>query len=143
MELAFAARSQSAEKYGEYSEAIVERSVGPLKLYRSPARDRAIACRGFACQGSNLWRSRNALEDLTLVAPRSDLPRANPGECALSYAHFSVAPISLNTTATFPPTNVTAVMINTAIRLAIRAYSIAVTPDSSLKKLRTRSMGFS
>jgi hypothetical protein len=33
--------------------------------------------------------------------------------------------------------------MNTAIKLAISAYSIAVTPDSSLTKLRTRSMGFS
>jgi hypothetical protein len=72
-------RAQSADNYEESSEAIIERSVGPLKLYRSAGRNRALAC-----GGSNLWRSRNALEDLTLVAPRSDRPRANPGECALS-----------------------------------------------------------
>ena len=120
----------------------MERSVGPLKLYRFPERDRVIACRGFARGGSNLQRSRNALEDLTLVASGSDRPRANPGGCAI-YAHFSVEPISVNTVLTLPPTNVTAVMMNTAIKLAISAYSIAVTPDSSLTKLRTRSMGFS
>jgi hypothetical protein len=34
-----------------------------------------------------------------------------------------VAPISLNTVLTYPPTVVTAVMMNTAIRLAISAYS--------------------
>ena len=73
-----------------------------------------------------------------LIARR---PKTPAGATALAY--FSVVPISLNTVLTCPPTNVTAVMMNTAIRLAISAYSIAVTPDSSLRKLRTRSMGFS
>ena len=33
-------------------------------------------------------------------------------------------------------------MMVTAIKLAINAYSIAVTPNSSLRKFRTRNMGF-
>ena len=49
-----------------------------------------------------------------------------------------VVPISLNTVLTCVPTSWTAPMIATAIRLAISAYSIAVTPDSSLRKLRPK-----
>jgi hypothetical protein len=55
-------------------------------------------------------------------------------------AHFSVLPTSVNTVLKFVPTNLTALMMKTAIRLAISAYSIAVTPDSSLRKFRTRSI---
>src|SRR6516165_3000349 len=53
---------------------------------------------------------------------------------ALLNRYFSVVPISLNTVLTCVPTFCTATMIKTAIKDAIRAYSIAVTPDSSLTK---------
>jgi hypothetical protein len=43
-------------------------------------------------------------------------------------------PTSVNTVLTLLPTVVMAAMTKTAIKLAISAYSIAVTPDSSLRK---------
>ncbi len=72
---------------------------------------------------------------------RARQPACGGRACATLY--LSVVPISLNTVLTLVPTAWTATMMNTAIRLAISAYSIAVTPDSSLRKFRTRSMGFS
>ena len=51
--------------------------------------------------------------------------------------YLSVLPTSVNTVLTFVPTNWTETMINTAINDAIKAYSIAVTPDSLLTKLFT------
>jgi hypothetical protein len=90
------------------------------------------------------WALCHCPRAIALCKPVSGLSRASPkarGRRALAY--LRVVPISLNTVLTCPPTNVTAVMMNTAIRLAINAYSIAVTPDSSLRKFRTRSMGFS
>src|SRR5579871_3704366 len=44
--------------------------------------------------------------------------------------YLSVPPISVNTVLTFVPTVDTAVMMKTAMREAISAYSIAVAPDS-------------
>jgi hypothetical protein len=49
-------------------------------------------------------------------------PAETPGRRAF-FAHFSVLPISVNTVLTWVPTNVTVVMMNTAIKLAINAYS--------------------
>src|ERR1700678_3513222 len=86
-----------------------------LKLVAKPERPRGLNPRGAPIRSS----------------------AREPRRVRAIYAYFSVLPISVNTVLTFPPTNVTAVMINTAIRLAISAYSIAVTPDSSLRKLRT------
>ena len=47
-------------------------------------------------------------------------------------SYFNELPTSVNTVLTFVPTDWTATMIKTAIKDAIRAYSIAVTPESSL-----------
>jgi hypothetical protein len=49
-------------------------------------------------------------------------------------AYFSELPTSVNTVLTCVPTYWTATMMKTAIKLAISAYSIAVTPDSSPRK---------
>src|ERR1700686_5531489 len=46
--------------------------------------------------------------------------------------------MELNVPLRVVPTNVTAVMITTAINAAIRPYSMAVTPDSSLAKREIR-----
>ena len=48
--------------------------------------------------------------------------------------YLSVSPISVNTVLTFVPTVDTAVMMKTAMREAISAYSIAVAPDSLAAK---------
>jgi hypothetical protein len=53
--------------------------------------------------------------------------RAQSEECALSRFHFTVLPTSVNTVLSCVPTSWTATTMNTAIRLAISAYSIAVT----------------
>jgi hypothetical protein len=64
-------------------------------------------------------RLTNALERRCKVGP-------------LHHDYLRVPATSLNTVLTCVPTDWTATMMNTAIRLAISAYSIAVTPDSSL-----------
>src|SRR5260370_20525540 len=51
--------------------------------------------------------------------------------------YFSALPTSPNTVLTWVPTKPTAVMMTTAMRLAINAYSIAVAPVSSRRNIRT------
>src|SRR5260370_14717850 len=51
--------------------------------------------------------------------------------------YFSALPTSPNTVVTWVPTKATAVMMTTAMRLAINAYSIAVAPVSSRRNIRT------
>src|ERR1700722_4057870 len=80
---------------------------------------------------------------LTFLGARRSQAAAKSFGLGTAAVHFSWAPISPNTLVMFVPTVVTAPMMATAIRLAIRAYSIAVTPDSSLRKFLTRNMGFS
>ena len=53
---------------------------------------------------------------------------------ARAAAYFSELPTSVNTVLTCVPTYWTATMMQTAIKLAISAYSIAVTPDLSPRK---------
>jgi len=85
-----------------------------------------------------IFRARSLCVD----RPSDLIVRASrqPAPARLRLDYFSVVPISLNTVLTLVPTAWTATMMNTAIRLAISAYSIAVTPDSSLRKFRTRSI---
>jgi uncharacterized membrane protein len=52
----------------------------------------------------------------------------------IGICHFKVLPTSVKTVLTWVPTNWTATMIKTAISDAIRAYSIAVTPELSATK---------
>src|SRR5271157_4692299 len=70
----------------------------------------------------------------------TDRPGAGDA-CRMAYSaasYFSELPTSVNTVLTFVPTVWTAVMIATAMRLAIRAYSIAVAPSSFRMNLLTR-----
>ena len=54
------------------------------------------------------------------------------------FAYFSEVLIELKLVLSLVPTPCTAVMIAIAIPAAIRPYSIAVAPDSSLKNLETK-----
>ena len=84
---------------------------------------------------------RGALREFIPVTPRSDFWRANLGRGLASALDFSELPTSVNTLLTFVPTSWTATMMNTAIKLAINAYSIAVTPEFIAKKISNSKHG--
>jgi len=87
---------------------------------------------------SGLYQTRNGAIRRCLIRARSrGATRRNlrpARECWRAAArHFNELPISVNTVLTCVPTYWTAVMMKTEMRLAINAYSIAVTPCSSFR----------
>jgi len=64
------------------------------------------------------------------AAPTGKYPSAHKRFSVFRTLYLRALPISLNTVLTFVPTVWTAVIMKTAISEAIKAYSIAVAPDS-------------
>ena len=86
---------------------------------------RSLTPRGRGARGHDDL-NRHALESVAVsrIGPRAPL------FCPIGVAYFRELPTSVNTVLTLPPTVETAVMMATAMRLAIKAYSIAVAPLS-------------
>jgi hypothetical protein len=104
----------------------------------------------FAVRGSHATQGMDSIHALLVFArrdTREGLAAAIQSElllergvmrrigCEQPSRHFRALPTSVNTVLTFVPTVWTAVMIKTAISDAMRAYSIAVAPESLSTKI--------
>jgi hypothetical protein len=80
------------------------------------------------------WRTC-AVQSKLCRGSAATYPRLLPDWMRAAAYHFRALPTSVNTVLTFVPTVWTAVMIKTAISDAMRAYSIAVAPESLSTKI--------